>query len=202
MGQPTTYGPTTHQRVLATSAIVVARVAEPDLDLPTPCAGWDVRRLLAHMIGQNHGFAAAAGGAGPDVALFADREPGPDHVADYEASARRVADAFAAVDPASAVWLAEISTTQSFPAPVATSFHLIDYVAHAWDVARAIGATVEFDDDVLAEAVRVAESLPDSPSRATGDAAFRPRLPVSADTPPLDRFLRLLGRDPGWPQLG
>ncbi|HEY0639365.1 MAG TPA: maleylpyruvate isomerase N-terminal domain-containing protein, partial [Pseudonocardiaceae bacterium] len=65
-----------HGRVMATSVAVVAGVSADDLGRPTPCAGWDLRRLLAHMTGQNHGFAAAAGGAGPDPALFADRHPG------------------------------------------------------------------------------------------------------------------------------
>ncbi|HEY0640210.1 MAG TPA: hypothetical protein VGD67_21480, partial [Pseudonocardiaceae bacterium] len=133
----------------------------------------------------------AAADAAPEATAAA-------HVAAYTASAELVAAAFAAADPAGAAWLPEISTARPFPVPLARSFHLIDYVAHSWDVARTLGTTVAFDDDVLAEAVRVAELVPDDESRTGERAFFRPRLPVPDDAVPLDRFLLLLGRDPAW----
>ena len=45
--------------VSATSRIV-AGVRDEHLNLLTPCAGWRVRDLLRHMVGNNRGFVAAA----------------------------------------------------------------------------------------------------------------------------------------------
>src|SRR4051794_17521311 len=44
-----------------------------DWERDTPCAGWTLRRLVAHMTAQHHGFAAAARGAGHQAAYW--REP-------------------------------------------------------------------------------------------------------------------------------
>jgi uncharacterized protein (TIGR03083 family) len=64
-----------HARALRTSAAIVARAGVADLGRPTPCAGWDLSDLLAHMVGQNYGFASAVEGDG-DLAVFADRVVG------------------------------------------------------------------------------------------------------------------------------
>src|SRR3954468_23136723 len=77
------------------SVEVVARLAPTDLSQPTPCAGWDLRALLAHMTGQHRGFAAAAVGRGGDLAVW---QPvsSPDPVAAYVEAARDVLTAFSA----------------------------------------------------------------------------------------------------------
>ncbi len=186
-----------HRRVLDISAAVVAGVTPADLDNDTPCAGWTLRRLLEHMVGQNHGFAAAADGGGNDPAPFADRPVGDDPAGVYTASVERVTAAFAACDPGSTLWLPEISTARPFPMPLAIRFHLIDYVVHAWDVARSIGTTVEFDDDILAEALAVAKLVPDDESRLRDGAFFRPAVPPVGDGT-LDTVLAMLGRSSDW----
>ena len=61
---------TLHHRALDLAAELVATVRPADLGRPTPCAGWDLGALLAHMTGQNHGFADALRG-GTDVAAYA-----------------------------------------------------------------------------------------------------------------------------------
>jgi uncharacterized protein (TIGR03083 family) len=48
---------------VADAGSLVDRIGPADLARPTPCAGWDLRALLAHLIGQNHGFAEAVDGA-------------------------------------------------------------------------------------------------------------------------------------------
>ncbi|WP_344332443.1 maleylpyruvate isomerase N-terminal domain-containing protein, partial [Kitasatospora putterlickiae] len=52
-----------HSRSLELAAAVVDAVQPEQLVLPTPCAGWSLRRLLEHVAGRHRGFAAAAGGA-------------------------------------------------------------------------------------------------------------------------------------------
>ena len=120
---------------------VVEQVRKEHLDLPTPCARWTLRQLLAHMIGQNHGFAAAADGELTDRTAWADREFGDEPAAAFAESSAAVSRSFArdgVLD--SQMWLPEVRGGQMFPAATAIGFHFVDYVVHGWDVARAIGA--------------------------------------------------------------
>src|SRR5262245_63876582 len=73
---------------------LVTRVTRDDLDRPTPCTGWTLADLLAHMAAQHRGFAAAAAGGGADLAVWQPR-PGDDPVPSYVAAAEQVVAAFA-----------------------------------------------------------------------------------------------------------
>jgi uncharacterized protein (TIGR03086 family) len=187
-----------HRSVLLASVTVVDQVARGDLERPTPCAGWTLRQLLAHMIGQNHGFAAAADGAGQDRAVFADRPVGEDPGSEYRKSAERVIEAFSAPELLDGdIFLAEVRDGMTFPAPTAIGFHLVDYVAHGWDVAAALGITAEFDDEALALALTIAEAVPAEAKSLDARAPFRPSVPTTG-TSVLDRVLATLGRAPDW----
>ncbi|MFJ2738629.1 hypothetical protein ACIO3O_03075 [Streptomyces sp. NPDC087440] len=77
-------------------------------------------------------------------------------------------------------------------------FHLVDYVVHAWDVARSLGVGVEFGDEVLGAALAVARKVPEGDARTAPGAAFAPRVAyASAGGTALGEILALLGRDPG-----
>src|SRR6185437_16531113 len=120
-----------HRRVLKTSVGLVDQVQVADLGRPTPCAGWDLRQLLAHMIGQNYGFAAAADGDGADLAVFADRPVGDDPAAEYSASADRVIAAFRRPRLAGEyVAVAALRGGVTLPGQVMMGAHLVDYVVH------------------------------------------------------------------------
>jgi hypothetical protein len=49
-----------HCRALLGLDAVVGQVRDADLGRPTPCGDWDLAALLAHLVGQDRGFAAAA----------------------------------------------------------------------------------------------------------------------------------------------
>lgn len=186
-----------HRRVMAVSTDVARALAPDQLDRATPCAGWDVRDLLAHMIGQNYGFGAAATQR-VDAAAFASRPLGPDPAGEYATSAGFVVNAFATPGLLERpVYLAEIRGGIEVPASAAIGFHLIDYVVHSWDLGVSIGAPLHFGDDVLAAALPIAEAVPDdAQSRAPG-ASFAPAVSIDRGGT-LDRVLALLGRDPSW----
>jgi len=188
--------PALHRRALDGVGALVTRIGPADLDRPTPCAGWDLRRLLAHMIGQNHGFAAAAE---RDVGTeaFADRPVGDDLVPAWTASADAVADALAAADAREGrtVLLAEFAEFGRIPARIVLGMHLLDTAVHGWDVATALGVPYRPDDDVVAVTLDQAERIPAGPARERPGAVFGPVVPGGSDDPWL-RALRLLGRDP------
>lgn len=188
-----------HRRALQVSADIVGRVGPDRLGLPTPCAEWDLGQLLAHMVGQNLGFAAAARGERNGVEAFAPVPVADDPAGRYAASAARLAEAFAAPGfEQRDLWLAEIRGGGFYPAQTAVGFHLVDTVAHGWDVARSLGLAVSFDDEVLEAALVISLAIPDGPVREQPGASFRPAVRVGGEADLFERVLGLLGRSPDW----
>jgi uncharacterized protein (TIGR03086 family) len=179
---------------------VMSTVTSGDLDRATPCTGWPLGELLAHMTAQHHGFAAAAEGGGGDPAAWQVRPLGPDPVSTYAVAAERVVAAFAGDRVLEQDFtLPEFPAPNSFPAVRAIGFHLIDYVVHAWDVARSLDLPLEFDQEVLDAALTVAREVPDGARRLAPGAAFRPPVPVPAGAGALEQVVAWLGRSPAWP---
>jgi uncharacterized protein (TIGR03086 family) len=189
-----------HGRAVAAVAPVLTRVRPVDLGLPTPCTGWDLRALLEHMTGQNHGFAAAVRAGNEtdvDVAAFAPRPLGDRPAAAATASSAAAGAAFAeaATDPARTVWLAEFR--HRLPLEQVAGFHVIDTLVHGWDVAVTLGLAVDYDDDLVAASLTVAERVPTGTVRELPESPFAPAL-AAAGSDPWERTLALLGRDPLW----
>jgi uncharacterized protein (TIGR03086 family) len=186
-------------RAVRASVEVVAQVTARDLDRPTPCEGWTLADLLAHMTVQHDGFAAAARGGATDLADWAVRPLGDDPVATYRAAAERVVAAFAADGVLTRRFaLPEVSPTVTFDASMAIGFHFIDYLVHAWDVARALGSTFVPEPVLVAAATPIAEAVPDDDRRRQAGSAFAPGLAVPDGVSPWDRVLARLGRSPAW----
>ena len=119
------------------SVQAVSRAGPADLARSTPCAGWTLADLLAHMTAQHHGFAAAAAGDGADLVRWQTGAPAADPVEEYATAAARVMEVFGAPGVLDRDFaLPEINPQLRFPAEQAIGFHLVDYVAHGWDVAR------------------------------------------------------------------
>jgi uncharacterized protein (TIGR03086 family) len=188
-------------RAVEASVRVVAQTGPDDLARPTPCADWTLGDLLAHMTAQHHGFAAASEGRGADPEIWRVRPPADDPVRAYAESAERVIAAFAdnaGLDREFA--LPEISTQVTFPATQAIGFHFIDYVAHGWDVARALDVPFSLDADLVQAALPIARAVPGGERRLVPGAAFAPSVAGPDVSEPLDLVLSLLGRSPRWPR--
>ncbi|MGL4177627.1 MAG: TIGR03086 family metal-binding protein [Dermatophilaceae bacterium] len=179
---------------------LATRAALDQLSLPTPCAGWDLRRLLDHMTTENLGFAAAAQGRGADPAVWAGDLHRADPVADYVAATEVLVAAFAEPDVLQRSFALPLLTReQEFPGEQAVMMQLVDSVAHAWDLARTLGIPLTVDDDITGPVLALCEQLPDDESRRAPGSPFGPAVAVPDDTPPLDRIVALLGRSPTWP---
>ncbi|MGW0183803.1 TIGR03086 family metal-binding protein [Nocardia sp. NPDC003345] len=173
------------------------------LGLPTPCADWTVGELLAHMAVQHRGFAAAARGDAADLAIWRPRPPGPHTPAEYAEAATEVLDAFAAADvPGREFAMPEFGPGVTVPGHLAIGFHLVDYVVHGWDLARALGVEYELDETLAEPVLRIAAGVPDGAERDNPESPFARALPGADTGPALDRILRLLGRSPEWPAAG
>ncbi len=209
-----------NRRAVTESVRIVGFVRPDQLALQTPCADWDLGRLLSHMIAQHRGFTAAARGKGDDLSVWRESTTGHDPVPAYTASAGELIEAFAADDiEGRSFHLPEVRNGGPFPASLAIAFHLVDYVAHGWDVARSIGVETAYPGAVIRAALRVAAAIPDGDERLAPGAAFAPAVAAPGDAAPddavritgsgeaagsenaaadMDQLLRILGRDPGW----
>jgi uncharacterized protein (TIGR03086 family) len=184
------------------SVELVDTVRLEDLHRPTPCAGWKLIDLLAHMTVQHRGFAAAARGYGnefdiwrPETVLAAVTA---DPAGTYRAAAHDVVEAFADdAAPDAPFALPEFGPGATFPGAIAMGFHFIDYVVHGWDVAESLRVPYELPVGVAAAALPLALAIPDGDFRASAGAPFGPAVDTSGGTD-LERIMRHLGRRPDW----
>lgn len=191
-----------HRRALDDTTALIDKIGSADHGRATPCAGWDLDALLAHMIGQNHGFADAvdAGSEGIGLAAFAPRPAGANPGQAWRTSAERIATSLAGAPSDVTVALPEIAPGQWFPLPAVTAMQLVDTVVHAWDVARSLGLAYRPDDDLVDANLAVALQVSDGPERLAPGASFAPGLTPPDPADAWSRALALFGRAPGWPQ--
>jgi uncharacterized protein (TIGR03086 family) len=192
-----------HRTALSASVDVVNNVGPEDLHRATPCDGWDLSQLLAHMTVQHHGFAAAARGDGADPARWDTATVADAVTADpagaYAAAAADVLDAFAddgVLDASFA--LPEFGPGAELPGSQAIGFHFVDYVVHGWDVARAIDRQFTLPAEVIAAVLPLVFAIPDGDFRNEPGFPFAPAIAGGDGTSDLDRILLHLGRLPAW----
>ncbi|RFU39295.1 TIGR03086 family protein, partial [Actinomadura logoneensis] len=186
------------RRALDLFAALAAKVGPADLARPTPCPDWTLHGLLRHQVGQDEGFAAAARGGGEPLAVWRGGSLGDDPHAAVVASGRLVTGAFAEDGVLTRGFaLPEVRTGGTFPGALAISFHVVDVVVHAWDVAATLGLPWEPDDELVEASLKIARIVPDDAGSRRPGAAFAP--PVAAGgREPRDVLLARLGRDPAW----
>lgn len=189
-----------HRTAVLASVDVVGAVTLEDLTRPTPCSGWNLLDLLAHMTVQHRGFAAAAGGFGDDPKLWQPETVlalvTADPAGTYASAAYDVLDAFARDGAAEVEFdLPDFGPGATVPGAMAMGFHFVDYAVHGWDVATTIGAPFELPADVVAAVLPLALAVPDGDFReATGSPFARP-LDAECSTD-FERILAHLGRRP------
>lgn len=160
-----------------------------DLDRPIGATDWDMRTLLAHLVGGNLRFAQALRG---DLADWPtrDTEPVTSPLLEFDASAADMAGTVAGIrDPTRPVRL----PAGEPPALFAVAVHGADMLVHGWDLAMATGQDPTLDPELCLAAAAVIEKYP--PSFWGSGRFFAPRIDTtSAD--PQERLLALTGRDP------
>jgi uncharacterized protein (TIGR03086 family) len=161
---------------------VVAGITPADLDKPTPCAGFTVRDVLAHMVSGATVFAAAVRGTEPP-------EPDLDDVlANFGPALGNLVAAFnepGALDQTIAAPFGDVD------GDTFARFVALDGLVHGWDLARATGQRYDPPDALVAAADAFAHQAID-PLRdgETFAAAVEP--PASAS--PIDRLAAYTGR--------
>ena len=179
-----------HRRALRQFGALVDATAPASLDSPTPCAEWDVRQLLRHVIGGNVRWAESAEGRPFDMSGSAD-----DDVAD-DALRGRYHETADMVDTA---WRQPGRLERGFPSPMGETTgrdrvwqHVVEVVVHGCDLARATNQRPGFDDDVVAAAAEFAHR--NMPEQRPEGFPFAAALEVTDDAPAIDRLAAFMGR--------
>jgi uncharacterized protein (TIGR03086 family) len=161
---------------------------------PTPCAAWDVRTLVNHVVYEQLWSVPLFAGA--TIAEVGSRFEGDLLGADPVLTATEAAeDATAAVSETGAM---ERTVHLSFgDTPAVEYVHqlLADHLIHGWDLASAIGADRTMDPDVLREVMAWFKEREDM-YRSSG--AIGPRVELPSNATDQDLLLASFGRDPSW----
>jgi uncharacterized protein (TIGR03086 family) len=162
---------------------------------PTPCADWDVRTLVNHVVGEVLWVPPLL--AGKTVEEVGDRFDGDVLGEDPHARwAEAVRDALAAAgEPGVQDRTVHLSFGE-FPGSEYLGQITSDLTIHSWDLARALGA----DDHLKGELFEFVDTFLGPQLAAWRSAgAFGPVAPVASDASAQDRFLAATGRSPDWP---
>ena len=179
-----------HAQALDATGRVVTGVPAGRWHAATPCAGWDARALLNHVVSGNLWAAELAAGATIEsVGSRLDGDVlGSAPVRAYAASAAAAAAAFlrpGALDAPCAVSYGPV------PGSVYAGHRFIDVFIHGWDLATATGQRTVLDARLMEACRQIIEPQLELFRRA---GAIAPELPVPPDAAPQTRFLAMLGR--------
>lgn len=159
----------------------LSAVTDADLDRPTPCTAWNLRRLVLHVADSADGLTdLLATGA---LSLPAPRVDDPDPVS-------------VARDRVERFLRAVRSGGEQNWASAAAHAGAIEFTAHGWDIATAGGADREIPAELAAEVLELATSLIDDQAR---QPQFGPSVDIPPKASPSDRFVAFLGRNPTLP---
>jgi len=165
-------------RALDQAGDLLADIHEDQLSLPTPCAEWNLGRLVAHVVNDPRNFLEMA--HGHEVDWSAQPETAPTGwAAEFRSSAddlihywHQLGDS---VEPGQADW------------------QTAEFAVHSWDLARAIGSTKWLDPEVAERGLALMSGALTPDNRG---AAFAPEVPVPDGAPIYDRLAAYAGRDP------
>jgi uncharacterized protein (TIGR03086 family) len=174
---------------------LVAQVQPEQWDDPTPCAGWDVRTLVGHLIAGRYVYRGLLEGVPvAELRPMLQRQSeavGDDPVEACEQAVRSIREAFA--EPG-ALERTVHHTIGDMPGSELLVQLVADAVVHSWDLATAISVDPRLDEQLVELAYEFYAP------RMQNDAWYaygwfkRPASPESEGATPLERLIHLVGR--------
>lgn len=178
------------EQAVATTRGVLANVAPDQYDRATPCASWDVRALINHVVGGTHFYVAAMTGT-PWTGDTTDYAAG-DVLAAYDDGAGAAIAAFGA--PGAMEQMVELPFA-TLPGAVFVGIASTDQFTHAWDLARATGQDTDLEPGFARQLLDNARNtLPDEVRGTEGTALFGAKQAVPGGASNADQLAAFLGR--------
>ena len=170
------------ESALRRTEAILAGVRADQAALPTPCADYDVARLVDHLVGWASSFAARVTGStfegDPN-----DFRAGADPAGEFRAAARSIVGAYRSGRP------------EAEKLPV--GMLLMEYVGHGWDLATATGQPVTFTAAEAEPALRTGREMLKPEYRGPGQA-FGLEAEADEAAGSVERLVAFLGRSPAW----
>lgn len=192
---------TTDPRPLLLAAVAqvtpyVARLVPADLDRPTPCDGWPVRDLLAHLVAVEVRLAHIVRGGHPfDLPSRVDDVADDGWLAAWTAAGEELR---VALDEPGVLARTIHHPAGTFPAPRALVAYVSEVLVHGWDLGTALGDTSGLSDDLAAACLEPVRAFLPATPRGVPRVPFGAVVPVAEDARTVDRLAGWYGRDPGW----
>jgi uncharacterized protein (TIGR03086 family) len=181
------------ERALGYTRLALVDVSVDLLDRSTPCAGWSLEELLAHMEDALDAFLEAASG----VVAVRPAGAATGRVGALQEKACALLGAFSEAVPERVVVGGAALSGRLLVTTAA-----LEITIHGWDVAQSTGRGAPIPASLAGELLTVAHRVIDPADR--GPRFARP-LPVAVDASPEDLLLAFVGRDssgPPWPIRG
>jgi uncharacterized protein (TIGR03086 family) len=179
-----------YEDALASTGSVVKGIKRAQMGARTPCAAYDVRALLEHLIGGFGMWVDMA--AGKKVSFGTTSSLGADASADYEAGAKAALKAFSGRGVLKRTF--HLPNGADVPGEQALGIALMEAVVHGWDLAKATGQGASINEGLATmlmsslEAIGVPRSADGNPF---GEAVALPKTASAAD-----KLVAFLGREP------
>ena len=181
-------------RALDQAGAVIDTVSPGRTQLPTPCAGWDVGALLAHVVRDDlRNFLVAARGETPDWQAPA-QDLGTGWADDFRQGARELLDQWRRADLDQPV---AMPGGPEMPLGGRADQQIAELAVHAWDLVRATGADLALDPELAEYALAWSRPML-LPQFRGPDKSFADVVTVPEDAPAYDRLAGWFGRDPHW----
>jgi uncharacterized protein (TIGR03086 family) len=188
------------------SHVFIARAAEPlvgiirdikpsDLAAQTPCAEYDVRKLLNHLLFWGPSLEGAA--RKELVPPPAEAESELDLTAGWaealETQLERTATAWSA--PSAWDGVTHMGGPTELPSDLVGGMVVTELLVHGWDLARATGQHPDWDGKLVEY---VHQEVVHTAAQGREMGVYGPEVTVPPSASTLDRVLGLTGRDPAW----
>lgn len=179
--------------IVAALQPVIQGVRPDGLDDPTPCEDWTVGRLVNHLLGTVEAMRRV--GAGESLDPDDPWGTGGDHLSErWQSDLAELLSRFADAWQQPASWEGE-AMDGAMPRALVGDMGFVEVMLHGWDLARATGQDVTYDD---AAGERAREIMEQIGANGRQHGVFGPQVEVPDDVEAFDRALALAGRDPGW----
>lgn len=175
-----------YRRLSDAFAAKLAAVPPDGWSRPTPCEGWTVRELVAHVIDSQGLFLGLVGHELGDLPSVDD-----DPVAAWDAARAKVQAHLD--DPELAAAEYEGMFGRLTFAQGVDRFLSADLVVHGWDLARAVGLDETIDPEEVERGLRDFPEMGDAMRQPGG---FGPAIEPVPGADPQTRLLNFLGRQP------
>ena len=169
------------ERSLGYTRVALAGVTEARFGTPTPCRGWTLHDLLAHMDDSLDAFTEAAGGS-----ITLTRPPAAPRVMVLQQKACALLGLWTGEGP-SGVRVGGVDLATDLLVATAA----LEITVHGWDVAQATGVGTPIPEGLAADLMPIAHRLVSEADRGTRFAA---PLPDPVEAPTDVRLRAFLGR--------